>query len=94
MNDFLLELSELLKKYDAEIWASTDTQSWNRIGVECKECGKKLLASEVNKMQELLESYQEWIDNAKDMILSNNLHQTDFHPEGEQFLRLIDEAPV
>ena len=36
MNEFLIELAELLKKYDAEIWASTDTQSWNRIGVECK----------------------------------------------------------
>lgn len=36
MNDFLTDLAELLKKYDAEIWASTDTQSWNRIGVECK----------------------------------------------------------
>ncbi len=36
MKNFLTDLAELLKKYDAEIWASTDTQSWNRIGVECK----------------------------------------------------------
>ena len=41
MNDFLKELSELLKKYDAEIWASTNTQAWNRIGVECK--GRSIL---------------------------------------------------
>ncbi len=36
MNEFLKELSELLKKYDAEIWSSADAQCWNRIGVECK----------------------------------------------------------
>jgi len=36
MRDFLIELAKLLNKYDAEIWASSDTQSWNRIGVECK----------------------------------------------------------
>jgi hypothetical protein len=35
-----------------------------------------------------------WIEEAKDMILSNNLHQTDFYREGTQFKRLIDEAPV
>ncbi len=35
MTEFLKELAELLKKHDAEIWASTDVQSCSRIGVEC-----------------------------------------------------------
>jgi hypothetical protein len=50
--------------------------------------------AELSQALSRCEKMAAWIEEAKDMILSNSLHQTDFYREGTQFKRLIDEAPI
>jgi len=60
--------------------------------IKCPYCNNKQ-AYERNDEYQHCERMEAWIEEAKDMILSNNLHQTDFYREGAQFKRLIEKAP-